>query len=198
MPIPTGGLVQITLKSKYGSNFMSNVFYYWNQLNIEPISFIGMVLDWDTNIMADLADVTNEIVTFESITARTIFGILPDFSAIPSEVDGDIIGDASTSNQAFGYLYSPGTKEVNPGGKRFGGVTEDRTVNNGWDVTYFGLLVAFGANQLLSITDGINTYDAVIASRPKPTRATWAVSDIVAATPYSTVRHQVSRTPPAS
>ena len=198
MPIPTGGLIKITLRSSYGSLIANNVFYYWNSLNLEPTSFVGFLADWDAKHMTGLANITNQIVSFDTITASTVFGALSDLDAIPSQLSGDIITDASTSKEAIGYLYSPITKEVRPGGKRFTGVTEANTNNNGWELAYFTDLLTFATDLETSVFDGSNTYDAVIASRPKPTRLTWAVSELSSITPYTTVRHQISRTPPAS
>ena len=198
MPIPTGGLIQLTLSGSYGGNTINNVFSYWNSLDIEPISFVGLAVDWDTKLLGDIASIINDFVTFDTITLRTIFGTLPDFVAIPSLATGARVGDASASSSAMGFLYSPTTKEVHPGGKRFVGVTEADTINNGYTVAFFTLLQTVATALQASITDGVNSFEPVVASRPKPTRATWAVGDVASITPYSTVRHQVSRSPSAS
>jgi len=198
MPEPTGGLIKVTLAGVYGGNRFNNVFYYWNSLDIEPVSFVAFLVNWNDSIIPGLASITNEIVMFNTITASTIFGTLPDLDLTPSILDGDLIGAASTSTVAMGFLYSPVTKEVNPGGKRFVGVTEANTNNNGWEAAFFSDLQAFALDLGSSIFDGANTYEAVVASRPKPTRNTWAVGELASITPYTTVRHQISRTPSAS
>jgi hypothetical protein len=193
MPVPTAGLIEVTLTQTAGATNLENVFYFWNSLNIEPISFIGFSADWDTKYMPGISSIQGLGVTYTNVRIRTVLGVLPDLNSAASIPVGTRAGESLPSYVAIGFRLGGTTKETRSGAKRFGGQTETDIAGNTPTTAYAAVLDGFAPTLTQSVFDGLNTYQPVILSRPTPTRGTFLVNPIIVATRNLFVTTQNSR-----
>lgn len=193
MPIPTGGLIEVTFQQSFGDISIANVFYYWNTLNIEPSSFVALAADFDATIVVNAQSIQSLSISYDNIRVKTVLGVLPDLVVSPSVPTGTLAGDSLPSFAAAGFLLQGETKETRPGSKRFVGLTEDVVTSNQFTGGYIIALDAFALFLDDDLFDGANTYDPVIFGRITPSRPNLAANKIISAVRSDFVTSQVSR-----
>ena len=181
MPVPTGGLIELTLTYDYDTETLENVYYYWNSLNNEPTSFVQISSEFDTNVATPEALIHSDLVQFINIRARTVLGNLPDLNTVPTTANGARPGDGLPSFTAVSAKLAGTTKDTRAGAKRYGGLWEGDITGNLLSVAYQAVFDTFLPNLLLPVSDGVNTYVPVIYSKPKPTRPTDFVNEVIGA-----------------
>ena len=168
MPIPTGGVVKIDLLQTYFAQRVINTFYYWDQSNTEPSSFVGFIAAWDTLFMSDLAALQAVGVVYDSIKASTVFGTLPDLEVTPTQLDGNVIGLEMASWLAFKYRLFGTTKETRSGFKRFAGLVEINVDGNDVTTAFKAAMNALEPILAASVVVAA-TYVPIILRRPNGT-----------------------------
>lgn len=195
MPIPTAGLLEISLEQTYGGQQLFNVFHYWNSSNTEPVSFAALAADFDTKIVAPLASIQGTGLAYISIRVRTVYGVLPDLVITPTTANGILAGEASPSFVSAGIKLQGVTKETRPGQKRFAGLTESVIIGNALTSPYLTGLDTFAQQLLLPIVNATTNYDPVIFSLPTKTRLSDFVNQVDDYFVYPQVTSQMSRKP---
>lgn len=193
MPIPTGGLLEVTLNQTYGSRNLANVFYYWNASNTEPTSFVTLLSDFNTKIVEQLKALQSSSIGYTSVKFRTVLGTLPDLVGVPSSSVGTLAGEVLPSYVAFSFNYQGTTKETRRGAKRFAGITEPQINGNVIDSGFVTLMDTFTTQLELDLDSGVTTYAPVIYSPFTKTRATKLVNLVTEITSVPIISHQVSR-----
>ena len=192
MPVPTGGLLKVRLQYNSVGQACENVFYYWNSLNVEPASFAGLIADFNLKVVDKLALIQSTDVTYNFVVMSTVLGTLPDFPGVPTQADGDLLGERSTSFQACQFRLNRTTKDTRNGAKRFAGLTEDFMAGNFVTSAYETLMETFAPQLALPLVS-TNTYDPVIFSPVKPTRPTLFVNLVDSVSAITLITSQRSR-----
>lgn len=194
MPIPTDGLVEITLQQRLFGQELVNVFYYWDSTNASIANMPGIAAAFDAVMMSDLAIVTNVALKFENIKVRDVFGINPDVNAVPSQADGDLLGEALPSFLAARLDLEPSTKETRRGYKRFAGLEETQQSDGELTVAAIIAWSAIVTALQTSLIVGPSTYQPVIrglATLANPTRN--VVNPVALVTLSNLITSQTSR-----
>lgn len=196
MPIPTGGLLKVRLLQNYVGQNLENVYYYWNQANSEPASFVALGADFNLKIVDTIALLQDTGLIFQSVVMSTVLGTLPDLPISPTTATGALTGEDTTSFLAFAFRLNRTTKETRNGSKRYAGLTETNVIGNFVTPAFETLMDTFTTQLALAIDSGVALYDPVIFSPPNLTHTGNLVNIIDSATKFSTITTQRSRKRP--
>ena len=178
MPIPTGGLYQITVNGSFGTKAFQNVFYFWESGNTPTVSMAALAGDFDTKVMPDIAAVMSVAATFEALEIKDVLGLNPDVLVPTAQVNGSRVGEQFPSYASMGYTYNGLTTETRKGAKRFSGLSETDVSGNVITAAYRTVCETLAAVLDNSIFDGVTSYGPVIFGIPNATRPTNVVNPV--------------------
>lgn len=192
MPTVTGGLAEITIEQRIGTEPLSNVYYYWDVTNTPLVNLALIANDFDVVVAANMANVQAGAVSYEKIRVRDVFGLLPDHEKVPTVTAGLRTGSNMPTYVSVGFTLNGTTKETRVGAKRLGGQTETDIEGNAATAPYFAVLQAFATQLGLNLIAG-PTFVPVIFGRVTPTRLVPVANPVTTASANTLVTTQNSR-----
>lgn len=196
MPVPTDGLVEITLTGSLYDVGWQNVFYYHDSGNNPITDMPGIATDFNAKIALELITATSDDCLYQTIKVRDVLGQVPDFEQPTSSTQGQLADQSLPPFNAVRIDLSVFTKETRRGYKRFVGVPESRVTDGFLTTTAQAEWESVRANLDEALNASGTGYQAVVFGGPIPTDPLRKVVNIIT-TPVlqNRITSQVSRKP---
>ncbi len=192
MPQISSGLYQILLEQNYRGQQVLNSFFYEHTLGQDDEQNLA-ALAFDETIMDEIVKIQNLTNNYVVIRAKNVTGSLADAVLVPSQADGDVIGEAVNTFTAAGYRLNRTTKETRNGQKRFSGMVEENMETQAWSAAFKIILDAFALILAGQITTVGAVFDPVIARELVTPVGDWLANPVSSVTANNFITTQNSR-----
>lgn len=192
MPVTGSGIYEVVLEQTYQNQEIFNVFHYLNTLGLDDEQ--EKCADaFDETLMATLAGLQSTNLDYNLIRVANLTGNLADFSKVPSQGDGDVVGSDIVSFTAFSFRYNRETKDTRNGAKRFAGLIEENVQSTGFGPTFFSSLQAFAIllGNDISTVGGI--FSPIILRKPPAAGPLYTYNTVSSVTALNRTTTQSSR-----
>lgn len=179
MPIPTDGLVEITLRGTYLGQEWANVFHYWDTSNSQITDKPGIAAGFDAQVVGVTHDMLSVNTLIEEVIVRDVLGITADYAIASAFPTGLVAGESVSAFTAIRFDYLGFDKSTRRGYKRFVGVGESEQSGGFLTAAAFTYAQSIEANLLGQIIVGPQSYQPVIYGKATPTDPTRSVVNIV-------------------
>lgn len=168
MPTVSAGLIEVTIRCEFNNTEADNVFHFWNGTNAPVPDLDAFLTAFDAFIIPEFSDLVSSSTDIALLTARDVFGLLPDAVLTPSIAVGTQPADVVNNFTTARINLNVSSKETRRGYKRIGGMSEQNITGNELSVNYRNFCQAFGTKLEGTMIVGAETYQLYIYGRPTP------------------------------
>lgn len=177
MPTAATGVYELVLSQLYLGQTITNVFQYLHTLGTDDEQLL-CINAWEDDIAAPLQAVQSDTLAYTNIRCANLTGSLADVNVTPTLTVGALPGSEMASFVAAPFRYVRTTKETRNGSKRFAGMIEENTLDQGFTAAYVIAMNSFATvlATVMSVPGGIFT--PIIISKPPAVGPIYTFNDV--------------------